>query len=115
MLAIHFKRAFAIVAVAAGVLVPAASASAGPQPSGLVGSKGHADPGVSVSQHDQTDLEFLAAGIMDGTSNTIAFGARVAAPEGFSFDVGTPEQAADGRGAGRTLGIDLAGPFVPNN
>jgi hypothetical protein len=36
----------------------------------------------SKYQHDQTDLEFLAhaAGITDGTSNTIMFGERAAPP-----------------------------------
>jgi hypothetical protein len=119
MLGINLKHSFATVAVAAGLLAPAASASAGTHQSGLVGDHGHAGLGASVYQHNQTDLEFLdalGAGVTDGTSNTIAFGARVAAPEGFSIDIGTSENiAADGRGADYTLGIDLAGPFFPNN
>jgi hypothetical protein len=64
---------------------------------------GHAGLGASVYQHNQTDLEFLAlaAGITDGTSNTIFFGERAAAPpRGFSIDIGTSENiAADGLGA----------------
>ena len=116
MLVLKLKRSFATVAVAAGVLVAAASASAGNPPSELVGYNGHAGLGASVYQHDQTDLEFLAAGVMDGTSNTIAFGARVATPGGFSIGVDTSgKKPADGRGADRAPGIDLAGPFVPNN
>jgi len=116
MLAINFKRSFATAAVAAGVLVTAASASAGTQPSGLVGYNGHAGLSASVYQHNQTDLEFLAAGAMDGTPNLIAFGARLRTPAGFSLDVATSEKkAAGGRGADSTMGIDLAGPFTPNN
>jgi hypothetical protein len=42
----------------------------------------------------------LAAGVQDGTSNTIAFGERAAAPTGFSIDIGTSENiAAGGLGA----------------
>ena len=59
--------------------------------------------GASVYQHNQTDLEFLAAPqghIADGTSNTIMFGERAAPPRGFSIDIGTSENiAADGLGA----------------
>jgi hypothetical protein len=105
MLGINLKHSFATVAVAAGLLAPAASASAGTHQSGLVGYNGHAGLGASVYQHNQTDLEFLAvpphaAGITDGTSNTISFGERAARPSGFSIDIGTSENiAADGRGA----------------
>ena len=56
MLGINLKHSLAIVAVAVGVL-----ASAG--------------PAGAAYQHNQTDLEF-AAGITDGTSNTIIFGER---------------------------------------
>jgi hypothetical protein len=81
-----------------------------------------------VYQHNQTDPEFLAlslqgsgsegfwlgsndtlaAGVTDGTSNTIAFGARAAAPRGFSVDIGTSENiAADGLGADYSLMADM--------
>ena len=85
MLDINLKRSFATVAVAAGLLAPAAAASPGNHPSGLVSYNGHAGLGASVYQHNQTDPD-ARAGVTDGTSNTLVFGAR-----------------------------DLAGPFVPNN
>ena len=69
----HLKRALATVAVGAGLLAAAAPASAATQPSGAIAYNGHAGLGASVYQHNQTDLEFLAAGITDGTSNTIVF------------------------------------------
>ena len=88
MLGINFKHTLAIAIVAAGVLASAGSASAGTRPSGLVLYNGHAGLGASVYQHNQTDLELLAfsshpavaAGVTDGTSNTIMFGARAAHP-----------------------------------
>ena len=60
------KHPLVTVAVVAGLLAGAGSASA-----------------ASVYQHDQTDLELLSrtAGVQDGTSNTIMFGARAAAPK----------------------------------
>jgi hypothetical protein len=79
------KHRFAIVAVAAGLLVPAASASAGSHQSALIAYNGHAGLGASVT---------------DGTSNTILSAARTASPPRFSIDVGTSENvAADGLGA----------------
>ena len=89
MLSISPKHLVATVAVAAGLLVPAASASAATQPSGLIADNGH-------------------AGITDGTSNTIQLTHRAAR---FSIDVGTSESVA----AGEARQIDLAGPFTPNN
>ena len=88
MLGINFKHALAIVSVVVVVLASAGSASAGTRPSGLVLYNGHAGLGASVYQHNQTDLELLAfsshpavaAGVTDGTSNTIMFGARAAHP-----------------------------------
>ena len=83
-------------------------------------------------QHNQTDLEFLAlspqgpgseglrlgptdvlvAGVQDGTSNTVMFGARAAAPRGVSVDVATSEDiAADGLGADYILMADMGGQF----
>jgi hypothetical protein len=79
MFGINLKHSIATVAVAAGVLAAAGPASAGTHQSGLIGYNGHAGLGAVVS---------------DGTSNTIMFGARAAAPTGFSIDVGTSENTA---------------------
>ena len=77
MFGIKLKHSIATVAVAAGVLAAAGSASAGTHQSGLITYNGHAGLGASVYQHNQTELEFLAlSGIQDGTSNTVMFGAR---------------------------------------
>ena len=76
MFGIDLKLSLATVAVAAGLLAAAGPASA--QQPGVIGYNGHAGLGASVYQHNQTDLEFLAAGVTDGTSNTIAFGERAA-------------------------------------
>jgi hypothetical protein len=85
MFGINLKHSLATVAVAAGLLAAAGSASAGTPQSGVVVDDGH---------------PALAAGIADGTSNTIAFGARAPRPRGFSIDIGTSENiAADGREA----------------
>ena len=85
MFGIKLKHSLATVAVAVGVLAAAGSASAGTHQSGLVAYNGHAGLGASAHQHNQTDLEFLAlsprgpgsdtvaAGVTDGTSNTIMF------------------------------------------
>jgi hypothetical protein len=117
MLGIDLRHSLATVAAAAGLLAAAGSASAATHQSGLIAYNGHAGLGASAYQHDQTDLEFLAfspqgpgsdgsglgsnaAGVADGTSNTIAFGERAAPPRGFSIDVGTSENiASDGLGA----------------
>jgi hypothetical protein len=130
MFGINLKHSLATVAVAAGLLAAAGSASAGTHPSGLVAYNGHAGLGASVYQHNQSDLEFLAfspqapgsegfwlgsndaLGVTDGTSNTILVGERAAAPRGFSIDVGTSEKiAADGRAAGLVLAADMGGQF----
>jgi hypothetical protein len=55
----RLKHSLAIIAVAAA---------------GVIVYNGHA--GLGAYQHNQTDPEFLAAAIQDGTSNTIVFGAR---------------------------------------
>jgi hypothetical protein len=128
----NLKHSLATVAVAAGVLAAAGSASAAPHQSGLISYNGHAGLGASVYQHNQTDVEFLrfspqrpgsegfwlgsndalAAGVTDGTSNTIMFGERAAAPRGFSIDIGTSESiAADGPGRGLILMADTGGQF----
>ena len=71
MFNVTLKRAFAALAVTAGLLAGAGPAGA------LVLYDGHAGLGASVYQHNQTDLEFLAAPqgqITDGTSNTLQIG-----------------------------------------
>jgi hypothetical protein len=94
------KHSLATVAVAAGLLAAPGSASAG------------------AHQHNQPDLEFLvfspqrsgSEGVKDGTSNTIAFRARAAAPKGFAIDIGTSENiASDGLGADFNLMAGLGG------
>jgi hypothetical protein len=104
------KHSLATVAVAVGLLAASGSASAGTHQSGVIVYNGHAGLGASVYQHNQTDPEFLAlslqgsgsegfwlgsndtlaAGVTDGTSNTILFAERAAAPGGFAVDIGTP-------------------------
>ena len=132
MFGINLTHSLAIVAVAAGVLAAAGSASAGTHQVSSIIYNGHAGLGASVSEHHQTDPEFLAfapqgpgsegywlgsndppaAGVKDGTSNTIVFATRVAAPTGFSVDMGTSDNiAADGLGAGLILMADLGGQF----
>ena len=106
MFGINLKHSLATVAVAAGVLATAGSATAGTHQASSITYNGHAGLGASVYEHNQTDLEFLAfapqepdsegfwlgsndplaAGVTDGTSNTIMFGKRVAALKGFSVD-----------------------------
>jgi hypothetical protein len=94
MFGINLKHPLATVAVVAGLLAAAGTASAGTHQSGLVSYNGH------------------AAGIADGTSNTIAFGERAAAARGFSIDIGTSENlAADGLGADYILMADAGGQF----
>ena len=89
MFGINLKHSLATVAVAASLLAATGSASAGTHASGLVAYNGHAGRGAFVYQHNQTDLEFLVvAGIQDGTSNTIMFGVRAAAPEILMADMG---------------------------
>ncbi len=60
MYGINLKHSLATVAVAVGVLAAAGPASA-------------------AYQHNQTDLEFRAVGVTDGTSNTMMLGERAAA------------------------------------
>jgi hypothetical protein len=120
MFDINLKHSLATVAVAAGLLAAAGPASAGTHDADVIAYNGHAGLGASVYQHNQTDLEFLAlspqgpgsegfrlgsngalaAGVTDGTSNTIMFAERAAPPRDFSIDIGTSERiAADGLGA----------------
>jgi hypothetical protein len=81
------KHSLATVAVAVGLLAASGSASAGTHQSGVIVYNGHAGLGASVYQHNQTD----PAGVTDGTSNTILFAERAAAPGGFAVDIGTSE------------------------
>ena len=69
MFGINLKHPLATVAVTAGVLAAAGSASAGTHQSGLVVYNGHAGLGASSYQHRGPD----AASVTDGTSNTIMF------------------------------------------
>jgi hypothetical protein len=90
MFGINLKHSLVTVAVAAGLLAAAGSASAATHQSGVVGYNGH------------------AAGVTDGTSNTIAFGAHAAALSGFSGHLGSSENiAADGLGADYSLMADM--------
>ena len=73
MFGINLKHSIATLAVAAGVLTAAGPASAGAQPSSLIGYNGHAGLGANAYQHNQSDLEFLASSVTDGTSNTVMF------------------------------------------
>jgi hypothetical protein len=126
MFGINLKHSIATVAVVAGVLAAAGPASAGTHASGLIGYNGHAGLGANAYQHNQPDLEFftssgsegfwlgsndaLGAAVTDGTSNTVMFGARAAAPRGFSIDIGTSENiASDGLGADWILMADTGG------
>jgi hypothetical protein len=132
MFGINLNRSLATVAVAAGVLAAAGPASAAAHQSGVISYNGHAGLGASAYQHNQTDLEFLAfspqgpgsegfrlgsthapvSGVQDGTSNTVMFGARTAAPRGVSVDIAASEDiAADGLGADYFLIADLGGQF----
>ena len=132
MFCINLKRSLATVAVAAGVLAMAGSASAVTHQSGVVIYNGHAGLGASVYQHNQTDLEFLAfsphgpssegfrlgstnvlvTGVQDGTSNTVMFGARAAASQGVSVGIATSQDIpADRLGADYILMADMGGQF----
>ena len=65
----NLKDSLATVAVAAAALAAAGSASAATHPSSLIVYNGHAGLGAAVSQHQGPG----AAGVTDGTSNTIMF------------------------------------------
>jgi hypothetical protein len=71
MFGINLKRSLATVAFAVGVLAAAGPASAATHQSGLVAYNGHAGLGSTGAP---------VAGIQDGTSNTVMFGVRAAAP-----------------------------------
>jgi hypothetical protein len=95
MLGINLKHTLATVTVAAGILATAGSASAGTHPSGLVLYNGHAGLGASVT---------------DGTSNTIMFGTRAAAPKaaviesiGTKYTISSPPQVDASKKVARYL------------
>jgi hypothetical protein len=69
MFGINLKHSLATVAVTAAVLGAAGPASAGTQQSGVL-YNGHAGLGSNTAR---------AAGVSDGTSNTVMFGERAAA------------------------------------
>jgi hypothetical protein len=71
MFGINLRYSLATVAVAAGLLAAAGPASAATHPSDVIAYNGHAGLGAAVT---------------DGTSNTIMFGERAAAPRRFSSD-----------------------------
>ena len=97
MFGINLKHSLATIGI--GVLATAGSASASTHPLGVIVYNGHAGLGASVYQHNQTDLESLAAsalaaGVRDGTSNTIAFGEFSVVASRSRSDVGTSEKIA---------------------
>ena len=69
MFGINLKHSLAIVAVAAGVLSAAGSATAATHHSGPIAYNGHAGLGSN---------DAITAAASDGTSNTIMFGERAA-------------------------------------
>ena len=126
MLGINLKHTLAIGTVAAVVLATAGSASAGTHQSGVL-YNGHAGLGASAHQPNQTDLEFLAfapkgpraegrwlashpthaAGVTDGTSNTIMFAKRAASPRRFSIDRGEGTAVIEPIGTKYTMSLKL--------
>jgi hypothetical protein len=107
MFSINLKHSLAIVAVAVGLLAAAGSASAGTHQFLAFSPQGPGSEGVRLGSNDG-----LAAGVKDGTSNTIAFGEPAAAARGFSVDIGTSENiATDGLGADYILMADTGGQF----
>jgi len=84
MVGINLKHSLATVAVAAGLLTAAGSASAATHQSDSVLYNGHAGLGASVYQHNQTELDYF-----DGTSNTIMFGVRAASETAVIESIGT--------------------------
>jgi len=71
MFDITLMRSVAVLAAMAGLLAAAGPANA-------ILYNGHAGLGASVYQHNQADLEYArspqAAGVVDGTSNTVMLG-----------------------------------------
>lgn len=63
MFAITPRHRLLALAIAVVVLATAGSASAATETSSLIVYNGHAGLGASVYQHNQTDLEELAAGV----------------------------------------------------
>ena len=105
MLGIDLKHYLATVAVAGGLLAAAGPAGAATAPAYQHNQTDHASLAVSPQAPGSGGFwlgsnDALGAHVADGTSNTIAFGERAAAPRAFSIDIGTSENiAADGLGA----------------
>ncbi len=75
----RWKWTAAVLAPLALAIGPATALGAAPTCNDMaVGVLASAGSAGAAYQHNQTDLEFAAAGITDGTSNTIMFGVHAA-------------------------------------
>ena len=86
-----FTRTLLFTAFAAALAVAPAQAAIVDHSSGLITYNGHAGLVASAYQHNQTELEYTrSTAITDGTSNTVMFGARAAAPAGLGPGTDAP-------------------------